>query len=106
MLTSCLMNITIPGTQSSPRDDNNIKQLMSILDKHGIEHNFFDTIPGWGCLNQDWLEFKCEADTSFDWCTIVAFSEIEKEWLTTMLHTGKLLMHVRYIGEKEYIPHS
>lgn len=114
---NALVQLTIPGTIENVNDSPIVKQILLILDSMGIEHKSFDSVQGWGSLNQDWIEFKIEVDTDYGWCSIVPFEglvtddyhDFWKEYVWPALHYGKLLMKVYYIeeenGVKKYIPH-
>ena len=88
-------------------DDPAIKWLLTLVTKAGLEWNKCDTIAGWGCLNQDWIEFTCDIETSWSWCKpcfIVDGSDAEKYFFELLDH-GKLIMMVHYVEDGKYIPH-
>lgn len=116
--TLCLVSLTIPGTRKEHRNHPFLIELTQKLEELGISSHSVDTIPGWGNLNQDWLEFNCEVYTSWGWCVLVPLIGIPYpgaswDWATEFhkqLHDGSILMHLSYIREtetgKDYIPHS
>jgi hypothetical protein len=110
-LTKCLILLGIPGTKKEIKDDVYIKLIVERLTSLGIKFTFCDTVAGWGCLNQDWLEFECAVKTSWDWCRLDIFPipEWEKDWYP-VFESGQLLMQVLYVTNneepgKKYIHH-
>lgn len=122
MKKKCLISVTVPGTIHNIRGECSppatskhpvMDVFISLLHKHGITgritkdgngegydwEGWEDSLPGWGCLDQDWFTFEADVETSWGWCEISAFSEQEKEWFWGLLHHGALIMHVRYLGE-------
>jgi len=84
-----------------------IKWLIELLDRNEIKWNKCDTIAGWGCLNQNWIEFICDIETDWSWCKpcfIIEGSAVEKYFYELFDH-GKLIMMVHYIDGDKYIPH-
>lgn len=108
----CLINITVPGygedTWKTFKKLPEIKLVTDQLDKLGISCQSVDNVAGWGCLNQDWIEFEAFVYTSWGWCKIDQFENWDKVFYP-LLVSGKLLMYLSYIKEtkegKEYIPH-
>ncbi len=107
MPVQSLLAFSVPGTSVSLRDNPLIKALIVLLDERGIEHQFVDNVAGWGCLNQDWLEFTAEVETSWGWCypTFIPQNEWETTWFPA-LHEGRLLMQVYYKKDGELVPHA
>lgn len=115
MRTPALINITIPGTEILLAESFLIKNVKELLLKNNIQSSVVDTVSGWGCLNQDWLEFVTEINTSYDW---VKFPEITEDIenfsvqeFNNCFPTGRLLMGVRWIvtdesGNKKYIQNA
>ena len=106
----CHCMVTIPGTCHNIHDDCFLRVLKQELKEHDIESQFVDTCMGWGSLNQDWLEFNCEVETSYGWPTFVPFDSATNDHYRQLFHYGKLLLMLSYIvekedGSKEYLPH-
>jgi hypothetical protein len=85
--------------------DPKIKHLCDMLKLMDINYQKVDTVAGWGCLDQDWIEFEREVETSYGWCSIKGL-----EAFHDYFHEGSLLMHLSYVkvnkcGQKEYTPH-
>lgn len=108
----CLVQVSVPGERS----DNmcldkypEVQGLISALKKNNIEYVRCDSIMGWGNLNQDWIEFKCELETSWSWPRLLFMDDSEAEEFFQKLHHGRLLMMLSYIEEKdgktEYVPY-
>ena len=91
-----LVQITIPGTINSAKDDVFIQTFKKELAKCGITGVFVDTIINWGCLNQDWLEFGCDVESSYGWCqlSIPDLPEKLNKEFQERLHAGLILMQV------------
>jgi len=115
MKTRASISVSVPGTFQSAKKSQLLEVLQEDLEKAGIESHFVDTIPGWGNLNQDWLEFECDIETSWGWCKILPLSMVKDQYYDNLwedfyfdlFHHGNLLMMVHYISEDgEYIPHS
>lgn len=101
-----LINISTPGTFSDLKQNPIILELISILDKHSIKHRFVDTVVGWGNLNQDWLEFVCDIETSWSWCKLTSLTDEEWKTLYDRLTSGLIIMMIHYkTKDGEYIPH-
>lgn len=108
-----LIDISIPGR--SLRHSKEIEDLVGYLEECRIPWRAVDSVLGWGNLNQDWIEFEAEIETSWGWCE-VKFTEGERQkfiwgWLKENLESGKFLMHIMYkaikaSGEVEYVPHG
>lgn len=102
----CLIDITQPG-----RSREHIPWLTSMLARYGISFKEVDTVMGYGNLNQDWIEFECEVETSWGWCK-PTFLDL-RDWgaLVDALEHGRLIMMAYYVtqddphGERKFIPH-
>jgi hypothetical protein len=106
MLIQCLVDITIPGTIEKATENTLLLHLKSDLESKGIKCNFIDTVAGWGCLDQDWLEFECLVDTSWEWCRLSVFDQDTMEKYRGLMHAGKLIMMVHHRDENgKLIPH-
>lgn len=116
----CFICVSIPGDCERLHDNGLIKQLIKDLEDVGIKPTIADTLDGWGCLDQDWLEFECDIDTSYSWVKLLPFVGMEDKYIREgkdlndyyweLFHFGKLLMMVWYIekdekGNKKYIPY-
>jgi len=102
----CLVSVSCPGTKTPLRNNTTLKPIVRILDAHEIAYQFVDTMAGWGCLNQDWLEFTCVVERSWSWCKPNFLSD--KEWTEIwhpMLEEGKLLMQIHYRSNGNLIAH-
>jgi hypothetical protein len=107
-----LVSVSVPG--DIPEDSRLTEQpaiawLESVLEKNNIKSHVVDTVMGWGNLNQDWLEFRAEIETSWSWCELCCLSAEESETFRSYLSDGKLLMRIYYIkneeGKETFIPH-
>jgi hypothetical protein len=107
IIKNALIYLTVPGTIDKPRNNFFLRSLRERLQAEGIEAKFVDTIPGWGCLNQDWLQFRTTIETSWGWCHLSDLAEMgseffprdEENWadkVQDLLHAGKLVMQVYY----------
>lgn len=111
MKTLALIDISVPGNWNVPLTSMPpVRWLIGVLYKYGISHNVVDTVSAWGNLDQDWLEFRCEIETSWSWCVLLPLNEQERDLCYKLLAEGKLIMQVHYIeennvGETNYIPH-
>jgi hypothetical protein len=92
--TKCLICISAPGTSAKLESNPYIGKLIRQLDKKRIKWQKVDSMMGWGCLNQDWIEFTAPVLTSYGWCEIKGL-----EYLTDLFIEGKLLMSLCYIKE-------
>lgn len=110
-----LVSISVPGGTTAEgvgiEDNPHIKRLVQSLDRAGIEYKEVDSFPGWGNLNQDWIEFSCEITTAWSWCKPTFLWESEWKALFAALATGQLIMMVQYKIHKEdgtyqYVPHG
>lgn len=106
----CHCLVTVPGTYCDIHDHPLIRVLKQELKGCDIESQIVDACMGWGCLDQDWLEFNCEVDTSYGWPRFIPFDSELNEHYQKLFHYGKLLLMLSYIVEKEdgtkkYIPH-
>jgi len=115
MKTKAFIYVTIPGSVVSAKRNWLLETLQKDLKRAGIESQFVDTVGGWGNLNQDWLEFKCDIETSWGWCEILPLSSLKdesydnlwKDFYFDLFHHGNLLMMVYYVSDDgELIPHS
>lgn len=128
-LMQAIISLTIPGTYRNAQQDPFLLHLEEVLNKAGIEAGFVDTVSGWGCLDQNWLEFTCEVDTSWGWCDIVPLKNLildpsedlefprrhwwvvgvdKRSWndeLQRLLHFGQVLMMVHYKKGEDVVPH-
>ncbi len=101
-----LVSLTCPGTKTPLRDNASIKRVVGLLDTHHLQYQFVDNVAGWGCLNQDWLEFTCEIETSWGWCKPQFLTEAEwTEIWFPLLQEGKVLMQVYYKVGDELVAH-
>jgi len=92
-----IVDVSIPGTFSSPQENEHIKKLQKDLAYIGIKAKFVDSVLGWGCLNQDWLEFESEIDISWGWCQFFK-GELGK-YYEECFHHGHLIMILHYIDD-------
>lgn len=105
-MTNCLLCISCAGTKTPLREHPQAALFMKALEGKGVEFKVVDTVAGWGCLNQDWIEFRCEVETSWSWCRPTIFSEAEWEFWFEQFHSGVLLMHVEYeTADGKLVPH-
>lgn len=112
-MKTALIAISIPGKFD---DDDDMSMhftdhpllawLTSLLTKYNIEWQKVDTNLGWGNLNQDWIEFTTEIDTSWSWCKLNILTEKESKILFALLQRGELLMTVHYREKGELRPHA
>lgn len=105
-MVMCLVSVSCPGTKTPLRKNPTLEPIVRILNAHAIAYQFADTMAGWGCLNQDWLEFTCVVETSWGWCKPKFLSE--KEWTEIwlpLLEEGKLLMQIHYRINGKLIAH-
>lgn len=112
-----LVYISIPGKWTEEdegillhlTDHPIILWIISVLEKNRIPYQSVDTIAGWGNLNQDWLEFRTEVETSFGWCRPTIFSPKENRLFLNLLNRGEILFQLSYIqeknGEESFIEH-
>jgi hypothetical protein len=117
--TKCLVYVSVPGTFSNIHENGLITELINNLKSVGVSSTIVDSATGWGCPNQDWLEFECDLLLSFAWPDIVPFvgfhsSRFEaceavdlNSYYKTLFHHGHLLMMVHYRLEDGTLqPHS
>ena len=80
-----------------------------IMKANNIAYQRVDSVVSWGNMNQDWIEFECELETSWGWPRLLFMSEDRAEDFFRRLQNGKLILMMSYIeekdGKKEYVPH-
>lgn len=106
-MANSLVSMSCPGTKIPLRENKALEPVLRLLKEHGIAHEFVDSMLGWGCLNQDWVEFTCEMEMSWGWCKPEFLTE--QEWvevLYPLLVNGQVLMQVYYKkGDGELVAH-
>jgi len=102
--TKCLVSITVPGTVFDVENHPLIDKLKNDLDKVGIEYNLVDTVLGWSCPNQNWLEFKCDMGISRNFPAFFCFHKQLSTIYCELLHHGLIIMILHRINEGKLIP--
>lgn len=88
------IQLTTPGKWNVPLMDE-MKQMFP-------KHLRCDTIMGWGCLDQDWLEITTDIDTSWGWCKPLSITDDQWNRLYQLLESGQMLMMVHYGGHPHH----
>lgn len=111
-IENALIALTVPGTVESAKKNALLLEIQKTLREQGISAEFVDTVAGWGCLNQSWLEFRADIETSWGWCVILPLVGLQPDegdssnYLQELLHSGKVLMMVHYENKNgELEPH-
>lgn len=111
MKMEALVQISVPGTVYEIRNHSIIERFQSLLDANNIKHNIVDTVPGWGCLNQEWVEFETEIDSSWGWAEFNKMPNDGKdgfsaEYIKKLLHEGKLIMMLMVKHQGSWVTYS
>lgn len=69
--------------------------VQEVFALHGFTTGKCDTVPGWWCLNQDWIEVRGVV-LEVEWCSMlpVDFTQQARDTLLAKLMNGDLVMMV------------
>lgn len=105
----CLFQITTPNFLGGTmlKEDQNVKAVISILDKYGINWQTVDTIAGAFNLNRDWIE-ATDIPCYIEYCGVYP-----AEWdiedvvaLEQMEYEGKIMIRVLWHTKDGFIPNN
>jgi hypothetical protein len=73
--------------------------VLEVFARHDFLTHRCDTVPGWWCLNQDWIEVL-GIEMDIEWCSMLPamFSQQERDDLLARLMNGDLIMMVDRIN--------
>lgn len=107
--TRCLVLLSVPGTGARAARNIMWHKWEEALKFTETSYRKCDTAMGWGCLNQDWIEFEDDCITSWDWVKPLSLIGYW-DGLYQDLEDGKIIMLIYYKvpnegGGFDYVPH-
>lgn len=91
-----------PDTNENIFDNENIKEIISILDKYQIMYNKVDTIQGQFNMNRDWIETETPIKAVSCYCGVYPINWKIEDCLTIeqLEYSGKLLIRAYLVDDK------
>ena len=103
-ITKCMFYITVPKN-TDLHEDEVIKKVEAILNKHNVSYGYVDTVCGAWNLNRDWIETD-SVDCIVEFCGVYPvdwdiYDVVEFERMET---EGEIIVMVDWVKDEEHIP--